>query len=277
MGGDGGTIISRRNCMRFNNKKKGKEISRDMERTHKWLHCALSQERLKKPIVGCRLGRLYNKDRLLEFLLDKSSRGTLKNMAHIRGLKDVKTVSLNENSESTGEPLKSECSTVPQVFPFCCPIMGMEMNGVYKFAFLWNCGCVMAEKAIRQLQISMCPNCDASFTSEDVVIVHAEGEDLQLMQSRLEDKLAQEASKKEKKRAASKMDPFSKESSDGQSVGVDKKKSKTSVKNGPLNTVEMKQSNSFKSLFHTNDSRQKLDPNRGFWSETTHSYFFKGT
>ena len=77
MGGDGGTIISRRNCMRFNNKKKGKEISRDMERTHKWLHCALSQERLKKPIVGCRLGRLYNKDRLLEFLLDKSSRGVL--------------------------------------------------------------------------------------------------------------------------------------------------------------------------------------------------------
>ena len=125
--------------------------------------------------------------------------------------------------------------------------------------------------------VSVCPNCDASFTSEDVVIVHAEGEDLQLMQSRLEAKLAQEALKKEKKRAASKMDPFSKESTDDKSVGVDKKRSKTSVKNGPLNTVEMKQSNSFKSLFHTNDSRQKLDPNRGFWSETTHSYFFKGT
>ena len=75
MGGDGGTIINRRDCLRFNKGKKGKDISKDMERTTKWLHCSLSQEPLNKPIVGCRLGRLYNKDKILEFLLDKHSRG----------------------------------------------------------------------------------------------------------------------------------------------------------------------------------------------------------
>ena len=130
---------------------------------------------------------------------------------------------------------------------------------------------------------SECPNCDVPFKSEEVILVHAEGEDLKLMQSRLEAKLSSDAIKKEnKKRAAQKAsdDPCkqpSPESAADMQAAVSKKKSKLSATDGPLNSREMKQSNSFKSLFHTNDGRQKLDPNRGFWSETTHSYFFKGT
>merc|ERR1712062_932770 len=134
---------------------------------------------------------------------------------------------------------------------------GMEMNGVYKFAFLWSCGCLMAERAIRQLQMSKCPNCDVAFKSEDVILVHAEGEDLKLMQSRLEAKLAHEALKKEnKKRNSSKMSETSNGNKTVDSTThestlpiVQKKIKSSNLQDSELNTREMKQSSSFKSLF----------------------------
>ena len=123
----------------------------------------------------------------------------------------------------------------------------------------------------------MCPNCNTAFKSEDVVIVHAENDDLKLMQSRLEARLLEDAQKKlEKNRKRS-----SKNSSDQLPTSNKKLKAgdygESKKSESELNTVEMKQSDSFKSLFHSKEGRQKLDPNRGFWSETTHSYFFKGT
>lgn len=50
-----------------------------------WQHCNVSQEPLRKPIVACGLGRLYNKDVIIEKLLDKSS--IPESMSHIKALK----------------------------------------------------------------------------------------------------------------------------------------------------------------------------------------------
>jgi hypothetical protein len=46
------------------------------------------QRPLQEPVVSCALGKLYNKDALLEYLLDKSSYGDGEEICgHIRSLK----------------------------------------------------------------------------------------------------------------------------------------------------------------------------------------------
>jgi len=48
----------------------------------------LSKRLLQEPIVSCALGKLYNKDAILEYLLDKSSYGDGEVICgHIRSLK----------------------------------------------------------------------------------------------------------------------------------------------------------------------------------------------
>jgi len=58
----------------------------------------MSQEPLKQPIVACQLGNLYNKESVIMFLLDKSSKSSdaagksklADKFEHIRSRKDVK-------------------------------------------------------------------------------------------------------------------------------------------------------------------------------------------
>jgi hypothetical protein len=283
MGGDGGTIQNRRDCLRINKDRKDDSMSRDMKRATKWLHCSLSQEPLSKPIVGCRLGRMYNKEKLIEYMLDKQGPVAPEAMSHIRSMKDVKTLNICDNGHKPDSFKFASWTTTPH-FPFCCPIMGLEMNGVYKFSFLWNCGCLMAERAIRQLATSECPNCNKSFSSEEVIIVHAEGEDLELMTSRNEARVSVAGCEKRKRSKTTKSSlPIKKSNPEQTETGIsssttsNKPVKPTSDKPGKTQPkTSEKNSAAFNSLFHKSGSK-KLDPNRGFWSETTHSYYFAGT
>lgn len=48
----------------------------------------LAQRPLQEPIVSCSLGKLYNKDAIIEYLLDKSAYGDGEDICgHIRSLK----------------------------------------------------------------------------------------------------------------------------------------------------------------------------------------------
>ena len=180
--------------------------------------------------------------------------------------------------------------------------------------------------------VVVCPNCNKEFDPSDIVIVHAEGDDLELMRSRLDAKaleLEETRRRKRELKAVSKrkllqngleystshstqedgpenkkmkmaevssnpatdsvsnsnslnsqnrckVDEKAKQKEGGSSVLAAQKVPKASELS--LNTEEMKTSQSFKSLFHKHkNTGNTLDPNRGFWSQTTHSYFFKGT
>ena len=68
---------------------------KDFDRLHRWSNCALTQEPLRRPIVACQLGRMYNKQTILEFLLESKS-GNLNEddlkfnpdiVRHIKGIK----------------------------------------------------------------------------------------------------------------------------------------------------------------------------------------------
>ena len=67
--------------------KKVKKVNKDAELVAKWNYYTLSQEMLRRPVVACELGRLYNKDAIIEFLLAKSSEKALgKAASHIKSM-----------------------------------------------------------------------------------------------------------------------------------------------------------------------------------------------
>ena len=217
MGGDGGSIPKRPDLVR--EKKKPEQKDRDMERNAKWSHCAISQRELRKPIVSCELGKLYNKDSVIEYLLDKSICDTV---THIRNLKDVKELSLTQKSDYDikGKELADRYFDT-QDAEYICPVAGIEMNGKYKFCFIWNCGCVLSERALREVPSEVCHKCGKSFVEEDLVVLNGNDEDMNKMSERME-----------KRRLKAKMEKKMKKSGKekhGKSQSVDNFKTPNSV------------------------------------------------
>ncbi|CCU97624.1 unnamed protein product [Malassezia sympodialis ATCC 42132] len=85
-----------------------------------------------------RLGQLYNKDGLIEYLLRRSKHTATEaeNLAarHIRGLKDVRAVTLAPN------PVREAERGEALYYPYACPLTQRPMNGKNKFVALWTCG-----------------------------------------------------------------------------------------------------------------------------------------
>lgn len=85
MGADGGSIPDRRDLVRT--KGKAEKTDKALQR-ERFLYCALSKKPLAKPIVADPLGKLYNKDAILEYLLDKSAYGDGEEICgYVRGVK----------------------------------------------------------------------------------------------------------------------------------------------------------------------------------------------
>ncbi|EKM60614.1 uncharacterized protein PHACADRAFT_23893 [Phanerochaete carnosa HHB-10118-sp] len=117
---------------------------------------ALAQ--IHEPVVSCLLGKLYNKDAIIEYLLDNSAYGDGEEICgHIRSLKDAKTLKLTPNTSkksSTAEPS-------PDRAQFVCPLTLREMNGAQPFVYLWTCGCVFSQAGLRAVTSSPSPREDA--------------------------------------------------------------------------------------------------------------------
>ena len=153
MGNDGGSIPKRVDLV----KSKPKEYKKDYNSINKSRskHCALSNQRLKKPIVGCKLGYLYNKEYLIERLIKKDMPRAFR---HIKKYKHVVDINVDENPDKDAE------------YPLICPLSKLEHNGINKFIFLWKCGCMMSQKIFeRSSQDKTCPNCSKKFKIRDII------------------------------------------------------------------------------------------------------------
>lgn len=180
MGCDGGTIPKRHEIVK--NKQKDKCRDKNSDLSAKWQFCSISGLRLKKPIVSCQLGRLYNKDAVIECLLEhRASKASSSNtvISHIKSLKDVKELRLKEKPDfntahqatSGNEQFKAQ---------FVCPISGLDVNGRYKFYYLWTCGCVFSERALKEVPNDQrCILCSKSYSPElDLIILN--GDELEM-------------------------------------------------------------------------------------------------
>lgn len=194
MGCDGGTIPRRDELVRL--KKKPEQKDKDAERQFRWLHCALTQQRLQQPIVMCGLGRLYSKQNIIEQLLEKDKMP--ESCSHIRSLKDVKNLNLTPNPAFKDDE-KSEGILDTRSAPFICKLIGLEMSGKFRFVALWTCGCVFSERALKEVKSNVCALCQTPFQEQDVVILNGTDEEVDLMRVKMEARVARrKAAKKEK-------------------------------------------------------------------------------
>lgn len=165
MGNDGGTIPSRSEILNFNGGKIDDPKARNasVKQLARWktigrlTHCHLTGQKLVSPIVSDCMGNLYNKEAILEALLDK------KPPEHVRSLKDV-------------VDLKIELDVDQGVI--VCPVSGKYdlqncSSDRLRFCYLVPCGCVMNRSALDELlKGSKCPVCGTTVNISDVIDIN---------------------------------------------------------------------------------------------------------
>ncbi|CAG8544660.1 12580_t:CDS:2 [Rhizophagus irregularis] len=172
MGNDGGSIPKRIELV----KEKKKEVRPDQNamKIATWFYCALSKKLLQDPVVACALGKLYNKDAIIEYLLNKNAYGDGDIIcSHISNLKDVKPLKLAANpafKETTGASIAHFDQGM--VSRFVCPITLKEMNGKLKFVYLNTCGCVFSEQGLKEVPSSTCIQCGKPFKQDDIITLN---------------------------------------------------------------------------------------------------------
>ncbi|XP_064420598.1 replication termination factor 2 [Latimeria chalumnae] len=189
MGCDGGTIPKRHELVK--GPKKVEKVDKNAELVARWYYCSLSQQKLEKPIVSCDLGKLYNKDVIIEYLLDKSPDKTkTEASSHIRSIKDVKELNLADNPAWKGDKgnAKGDKYDDLQCARFICPIVGLEMNGKHKFCYLRSCGCVFSVRALKEIKTEVCHKCAVAFQEEDIIILNGNKEEVEELRKRMEER-----------------------------------------------------------------------------------------
>ncbi|KAI8371719.1 Rtf2 RING-finger-domain-containing protein [Radiomyces spectabilis] len=204
MGNDGGSIPRRIELVK--EKQKDIRLNPDLERLAAWFHCALSKQPLEPPIVADALGKLYNQDAVIEYLLDKSAYGDAdKICSHIHSMKDTTKLNLTPN------PAYSEAATGAATMGnleqdikarFICPISMKEMNGKHRFVYFDTCGCVIAEQSLKEIPSKECVTCGKPFENENVIVINPQKEELEGMKAAMEAKKAKAKAAKKAKKAA---------------------------------------------------------------------------
>ncbi|KAF9111102.1 hypothetical protein BGX27_005392 [Mortierella sp. AM989] len=211
MGCDGGSIPKRDELV----KQKQKQVKIDqniLNRIH-WFSCALSKKPLSAPVVSCGLGKLYNRDAILEFLLDRNAYGDGDLICnHIKSIKDVVTLTLETNPSFTeGQSGSLTNHDQEPVSHYICPITMKEMNGKHRFVYLDTCGCVMSEQAMKEVPSKTCIKCTKPFEQFNVIVLNPKSEELDDMKMALLEKQVRiQAEKKEKKKAKANKKDFEK-------------------------------------------------------------------
>ncbi|KAF7208148.1 replication termination factor 2 isoform X2 [Nothobranchius furzeri] len=276
MGCDGGTIPKRHELVK--GPKKVEKVDKNAELAAKWKHCGLSQEKLRRPIVACELGRLYNKDAIIEYLLDKSAeRPNAEAVTHIRGIKDIKELNLTDNPEWEGERRNAKGDRYEDIHcgMFICPVVGLEMNGKHRFCYLQTCGCVFSERALKEVKTEICHKCGDPFKEDDVVVLNGTKEEIDKLREKMEERRAKTKTKKSKKSKA-----VETVSTPAESIAVagpsgssqDTNASTVSATKRSIQDMQGK-SEVFKSLFTTHSSAKRSKDQISNWVTHTPYHF----
>ncbi|KAK8810424.1 hypothetical protein WA158_006999 [Blastocystis sp. Blastoise] len=172
MGCDGGTKALERKYSRWSTKKEKAHYTPEEIQAAKWTYCALSGEELSEPIVACELGYLYNKEAIINALIDKS---LPEEFSHIRKLKDVFPVHFtyapikkSKGIEDSNNYWRASVNNKGII----CPITKEEVGNHSKFCIIKSCGCVMSQHAIKEITSEKCLNCGKPFNEDDVIILN---------------------------------------------------------------------------------------------------------
>ena len=195
MGGDGGVKATQRRFMRGTTnytEQKSEVLNVKEQRVRRSKYCAQSGNLLQEPIAACELGHLFNKDGLIRALLNKELNDRF---SHIRGLKDIKTLSFHPNPSYLEETSKDEEDRCK----YACPVTLLPFNGIYNFVVLWSSGKVLSEKAVKEIGVQGLQAEYGPFTEADIVPLLPSEEDESESVSMMLKRRAAAAANKEKK------------------------------------------------------------------------------
>jgi len=174
-GNDGGVIAVDRSILV--RQKREDRSARDKERINqaaRWRTCALSSAPLSEPVVADEYGSLFNKEAMLQYVLEKRS---IPALSHIRSLKrDVFQVRFTRADSAgraggVGGTAAERADGVDALSAlFICPITLVEANGTHPFVCLRPCGCAMSLRAVREIGKLACPLCGTAFRDEQDLI-----------------------------------------------------------------------------------------------------------
>ncbi|XP_076870076.1 replication termination factor 2 isoform X2 [Brachyhypopomus gauderio] len=272
-------------------------VDKNAELAAKWKYCALSQERLRRPIVACGLGRLYNKDAIIEYLLDKTAeRPNVEVVEHIRNIKDVKELNLTDNPAWEGESrnAKGDCYEDMHRAMFICPVVGLEMNGKHKFCYLHTCGCVFSDRALREVKTEICHKCGDPFREGDAVVLNGSKEEQEKLRKAMEERriLAKTGKKSKKNKTETVSKPLESEvslepksvavcgegshgvSSSDSAPGASKTSKYTAATGSKRSIQDMEEkSETYKSLFTSHSSAKRTKNQLSNWVTHTPYHF----
>ncbi|XP_029548896.1 replication termination factor 2 isoform X3 [Salmo trutta] len=286
MGCDGGTIPKRHELVK--GPKKVEKVDKNAALAARWKYCALSTEKLRRPIVTCDLGRLYNKDAVIEFLLDKSAdRPNSEVVSHLRGIKDIKELNLTDNPAWEGERRNTKGDRYEDMHcaMFICPVVGLEMNGKHRFCFLRTCGCVFSDRALKEVKTEICHKCGDPFKEEDLVVLNGTKEEVEKLRKIMEEKRAKaKATKKSKKSkfaetvskpSESKAVPGPSGSSSSSKVVKPLAASGSLAESGSKRSIQSmeEKSETYKSLFTSHSSAKRTKAQTSNWVTHTPYHF----
>uniref|UniRef100_A0AAZ3Q2K2 Replication termination factor 2 n=1 Tax=Oncorhynchus tshawytscha TaxID=74940 RepID=A0AAZ3Q2K2_ONCTS len=237
MGCDGGTIPKRHELVK--GPKKVEKVDKNAELAARWKYCALSTEKLRRPIVACDLGRLYNKDAVIEYLLDKSAdRPNSEVVSHLRGIKDIKELNLTDNPAWEGERRNTKGDRYEDMHcaMFICPVVGLEMNGKHRFCFLQTCGCVFSDRALKEVKTEICHKCGDPFKDENLVVLNGTKEEVEKLREKMEEKRAKATKKPKKNKVAETVAKPSDSKENPESTETVSSEGQTSTQNGGDNS-----------------------------------------
>ena len=169
MGNDGGSIPKRRELVKeaARNPTSSEIKETQLEKQeYQWTTDPISHKRLEQPIVSDSAGKLYNKDTILEYLVEVSRKedAELVTQGSVKSLKDVVEVKFEvdlEASAATNGSVKGEV--------WKCPVTGNRLGPSVKAVYLAGCGHAFSGTAIKEVSGEKCLTCDVEYASNDII------------------------------------------------------------------------------------------------------------
>lgn len=188
MGCDGGSIPKRKEVVKNKQQRRPRTEETEQQAFERWKTCTICDWVLKKPVMSGHWGHLMSKECIIEHYLEwRQDRLSAYHrvedhndaLSSFHTMKDVKELKLTDNpvaQEEYGDAPRGD---------YVCPITGLETNGKHKFVFPWKCGCVVSERAVKEVDMEgKCLVCQKRFHKTELVILNPTKKELEENQAR---------------------------------------------------------------------------------------------
>jgi len=83
-----------------------------------------------------------------------------------------------------------------EVSPYICPVTKLEVGGRYRFVAISECGCVISQRALREVPSKECLNCGKLFDTKNTIILNNTEEEIEKLKKEIQERRTEKRSKK---------------------------------------------------------------------------------